>query len=93
MRKLLVFGILIIFLSALSACFISDIFKKPIEKQNLLIRVAILYERIGDGKIIGRSIEDELKIFKETKANFIFRAFWLWGHVMNDVGRSISISI
>jgi len=44
-----------------------------------LIRVAILYERIGDGKIIGRSIEDELKIFKETKANFIFRAFWLWG--------------
>jgi len=41
-------------------------------------KVAILYERIGDGKWIGRSIEDEIKIFKETKADFIFRAFWRW---------------
>jgi len=53
---------------------------KQIEhKKNLhQIKVAILYERIGDGKWIGRSIEDEIKIFKETKADFIFRAFWRW---------------
>lgn len=42
------------------------------------IKVAILYERIGDGGIINRSIENEIKIFKETEADFIFRAFWLW---------------
>lgn len=39
------------------------------------IKVAIVYERIGDGK---RSIEDEIKIFKEIKPDFIFRAFWRW---------------
>ena len=42
------------------------------------IKVAVLYERIGDGKLINRSVEDEIKIFKETNTDFIFRAFWRW---------------
>ena len=49
------------------------------ETKNLSqIKVAILYERIGDGKQINRTIDDEIKIFKETTADFIFRAFWRW---------------
>lgn len=80
MRRLLILGIsTIFFLSVFLVCFIPDVFREPAEKQqNLSIEVAILYERIGDGKIINRSVEDEIKIFKETKADFIFRAFWLW---------------
>ena len=42
------------------------------------VKVAVLYERIGDGKLINRSVEDEIKIFKETNTDFIFRAFWRW---------------
>ena len=42
------------------------------------IKVAVLYERIGDGKWINRSVEDEIKIFKETNTDFILRAFWRW---------------
>jgi len=42
------------------------------------VGIAILYERIGDGKQINRTIDDEIKIFKETNADFIFRAFWRW---------------
>lgn len=37
-----------------------------------------MYERIGDRKWMNRSIEDEIRIFKEVKANLIFRAFWRW---------------
>ena len=40
--------------------------------------MAILYERIGDGRWIGRTVEDEIGIFKEVNADFIFRAFWRW---------------
>ena len=42
------------------------------------VRVAVLYERIGDGEWINRSVEDEIEIFRETNAEFIFRAFWRW---------------
>ena len=42
------------------------------------IKVAILYERIGDGRVINRGVEDEIEIFKETNTDFIFRAFWRW---------------
>ncbi|HDD45030.1 MAG TPA: hypothetical protein ENG63_09270 [Candidatus Desulfofervidus auxilii] len=42
------------------------------------VKVAVLYERIGDGKQINRSVEDEIKIFKEMNTDFIFRAFWRW---------------
>ena len=42
------------------------------------VKIALLYERIGDGKWIDRSVEDEIEIFKETNTDFIFRAFWRW---------------
>jgi len=49
------------------------------EKTSLTkVKVAALYERTGDGKWINRSVEDEIKIFRETNADFIFRAFWRW---------------
>ncbi len=55
---------------------------KHIEMQNLSqVKVAILYERIGDGSWINRSVEDEIKIFKETNADFIFRGFWRWSPI------------
>ncbi|RJS90856.1 hypothetical protein CW705_05060 [Candidatus Bathyarchaeota archaeon] len=40
--------------------------------------MAILYERIGDGRWMGRTVEDEIGIFKDVNADFIFRAFWRW---------------
>ena len=42
------------------------------------VKVAILYERIGDGRWMGRTVEDEISIFKDVNADFIFRAFWRW---------------
>ena len=52
---------------------------KKLKKQSLSdVKVAIIYERIGDGKWINRSVEDEIRIFKETGADFILRAFWRW---------------
>ena len=57
---------------------IQEIGKEREKVENLSQVKAILYERVGDGKLINRSIEDEIRIFKETKADFIFRAFWRW---------------
>lgn len=43
------------------------------------VKVAILYERVTDGGLINRSLEDVQRIVTETGADMIFRGFWRWG--------------
>jgi len=42
------------------------------------VKVATLYERVTDGILIGRSMEDVAKIFSETNTDLIFRGFFRW---------------
>lgn len=42
------------------------------------VKIASLYENITDLKAFGRSLADAVKLFRETRTEFIFRGFWLW---------------
>ncbi len=42
------------------------------------VKVAVLYERVTDGALYGRSNDDVIKLLKQTKTDFIFRGFWRW---------------
>ncbi len=48
------------------------------------VRVAILYERVTDGGLINRSLDDVVRIVEETKADMIFRGFWRWSSFPDD---------
>lgn len=48
------------------------------------IKVAVLYENITDGVLIGRSINETIEILKETNTDFIFRGFWKWMPVVES---------
>jgi len=47
-------------------------------------RVAILYENITDGVLIGRTIGQTIDILKETHTDLIFRGFWKWMPVVDS---------
>jgi len=63
------------------------------------VKVASLYERITDGEVINRDIDDVVNILAETKTDFIFRGFWKWktpcfeedknGYSYSQLGESI----
>jgi len=42
------------------------------------VKVAVLYQRINDNKPPDRTLEDQVKIFKDINTDFIFRAWWRW---------------
>jgi hypothetical protein len=42
------------------------------------VKVAVLYERVTDGALYGRSNDDVIKLLKQTKTDLIFRGFWRW---------------
>ena len=48
------------------------------------VRVAILYERVTDGGLINRSLNDVVRIVEETGADMIFRGFWRWSPFPDD---------
>jgi hypothetical protein len=49
---------------------------KKIQARNLSdVRIASQYRRITDGKVINRSIDDVIKILKETHTEFIFQGW------------------
>ena len=49
---------------------------KLIEVQDLSqIKVAVQYRYVTDGKVINRSLNEVIKILKETKADFIFQGW------------------
>lgn len=47
------------------------------------VKVAIVYERLNDARP-KRTIEDQLKILKETNPDMIFRASWRWNILPNS---------
>ncbi|MFH1259547.1 MAG: hypothetical protein ABII74_07050 [Elusimicrobiota bacterium] len=58
---------------------------KTVARERLArVKVASLYENITDGQLIGRSMEETIKILKETRTDLIFRGFWKWVPVVND---------
>lgn len=48
------------------------------------VKVAVLYENINDGVLIDRSIEDTIRLLKETHADLVFRGFWKWMPVLDS---------
>ncbi|MDD5477319.1 MAG: hypothetical protein PHG87_03845 [Candidatus Omnitrophica bacterium] len=43
------------------------------------VKVATLYEKVTDKEFIGgRSLNETVKVLKETRADMIFRGFWIW---------------
>lgn len=42
------------------------------------VEVAVLYERVTDGAVIGRSVGDVITTLDDMKTDFIFRGFWRW---------------
>ncbi len=43
------------------------------------VRVATLYEKVTDRELVGgRSLEETVRVLKETRTDFIFRGFWIW---------------
>ncbi len=57
----------------------------PVSTPTLLsnVKVAIVYERINDARP-KRTMEDQLKILKETSTDVIFRASWRWNILPNS---------
>jgi hypothetical protein len=51
---------------------------KPAVTSLSKVNVAVLYERVTDGALYGRSNDDVIKLFKQTKTDLIFRGFWRW---------------
>lgn len=47
------------------------------------IEVATLYERVTDGGLVGRDVDEVIRLFKETKTDFIFRGWWIWQSCAN----------
>jgi hypothetical protein len=47
------------------------------------VKVSVLYERVTDGVVIGRTIDEVVNIFKDTKTDFILRGFFRWNPVPN----------
>lgn len=47
------------------------------------VKVAIVYERLNDARP-KRTIEEQIRILKETKADLIFRASWRWNPLPNS---------
>ncbi|MCK4532708.1 T9SS type A sorting domain-containing protein [bacterium] len=60
------------------------------------VKVAILYESIGDGmqEDLGRNIDDQINLIQGTRADMIFRGCWQWHflleHQYDKIGTSIS---
>lgn len=48
------------------------------------VTVSSVYERVNDGKIVGRSVDDVIYLLKETETNFIFRGWWVWEPCANS---------
>lgn len=48
------------------------------------VKVAVLYENITDGVLIGRSLDETINILKETRTDIIFRSFWKWEPIINS---------
>ncbi len=48
------------------------------------VKVAALYENITDGVQMGRSIDETIRILKETNTELVFRGFWKWAPVVNS---------
>ncbi len=49
------------------------------------VKVAVLYENITDGVLIGRSIDETINLLKETRTDMIFRGFWKWMPIVNSL--------
>ena len=66
-------------LAALLVCLPTLAINNEFENDLTEIKVASIYERVTDGMYyINRSIDDVINILKETKTEFIFRAWWRW---------------
>ncbi len=55
------------------------------------VKVASLYERVTDGAIINRSIEEVIDLLRETGTDFIFRGFWRWSPCPNKCEQLLSL--
>ncbi|RLG46993.1 MAG: hypothetical protein DRN92_04145, partial [Thermoproteota archaeon] len=42
------------------------------------IKVAVVYERVTDGMVTNRSVEDVISLLKEMGVDFVFRGWWRW---------------
>jgi len=42
------------------------------------VNVAVVYERVTDGALYGRSNADMINLLKQVNPSFIFRGFWRW---------------
>ncbi|MFA5041098.1 MAG: hypothetical protein WC464_05650 [Bdellovibrionales bacterium] len=67
------------FIAILWPCF-SVHAENPLSK----VKVAVLYENVTDGSIIGRSKAETSAILKDIQAGFIFRGFWKWEPVVES---------
>lgn len=56
---------------------------KPEELSLSRVKVAIVYERLNDARP-KRTIDEQLQILKDTKADMIFRASWRWNPLLNN---------
>ncbi len=44
----------------------------------LRVQVAVIYQRITDGLLLNRTLDDVIAILRELGADFVFRGFWVW---------------
>ena len=78
-KRLLVWVIGFIIISNLSIYWLETAHPTIVENGLTDIKIASLYERVTDGiYYLNRSIEDVIKILKETETDFVFRGWWRW---------------
>ena len=54
------------------------------------VKVAVVYERVTDGAVIGRTMADVIRIFEDTRTDLIFRGFFRWEAVPASPGASMT---
>ena len=46
------------------------------------VKIAVLYEKVTDREPKGRSLEETVSVLEQTRADMIFRGFWIWNAPM-----------
>lgn len=67
--------------------------KEKASEKILHIKIASLYERVTEGAIFNRSIDDTVNLLNETKTDFVLRGFWVWTQAPNTCNQFSSQEI
>lgn len=67
--------------------------KEKASQKILHVKSASLYERVTEGAIFNRNIDDTVNLLNDTKTDFVLRGFWVWTQAPNTCNQFSSQEI